>query len=210
MKTVLVIEDEPHMRTNITKLLEMEGYRVLEAPNGRLGVEAARAHIPDIILCDITMPDMDGFTVISIVRSLPSLHAVPFIFLTARGEARDVRTGMSMGADDYLPKPFTAADLLNAIQARLARLQRVHEASLPSFESAKPLEKLGLTPAEAKVLLWMAQGKSNAEIATILTTTVATVKKHAQHIFDKIGVDNRASAMLTAREHLTPQNRAVD
>jgi|APTNR8051073442_1049403.scaffolds.fasta_scaffold04235_5 DNA-binding NarL/FixJ family response regulator len=209
MKTVLVIEDEPHMRTNITKFLQLEGYQVIEAPNGRIGIDAARSHPPDIILCDITMPDMDGFTVISIVRSLPSLHAVPFIFLTARGDARDVRTGMSMGADDYLAKPFTTADLLNAIEARLARIQSVADASQPCFTTAKPLEKLGLTPAEANVLLWMAQGKGNADIAAILNTGVATVKKHAQHIFDKIGVDNRASAMLKAREQLTPQNHSL-
>lgn len=202
MNTVLIIEDEPHMRQNIASLLRLEGYQVLEAPNGRLGAEAARHGAPDIILCDITMPDMDGFTVLSIVRATPSLAAVPFIFLTARGDPKDVRTGMNLGADDYLSKPFTTTDLLSAIESRRNRVQVVQEAVQPTFGSAEPLERLGLTPSEANVLLWMAQGKSNSDIAAIVDTSVATVKKHAQHIFDKLGVDNRASAMLIARDTL--------
>lgn len=202
MKTILIIEDEPNMRHNIATLLKLEGYGVLEAANGRTGVELARAHAPDMILCDITMPDMDGFTAISHIRSTPALDSVPFIFLTARAELKDVRAGMNLGADDYLPKPFTAADLLAAIDARMIRVQSVQDAATPSFDSAEPLERLGLTPAEATVLLWMAQGKSNAAIAAIVSSSVATVKKHAQRIFDKLGVDNRASATLTAREAL--------
>ena len=202
MKTILIIEDEPGMRRNIVTMLKLEGYNVIEAENGRTGVEQALAHTPDMILCDITMPDMDGFTAIARIRETPALHAVPFIFLTARAELKDIRTGMNLGADDYLPKPFTAADLLAAIEARMIRVQNLRSASEPSFDSAEPLEKLGLTPSEAAVLLWMAQGKSNAAIAAIVDASVATVKKHAQHIFDKLGVDNRASASLTARETL--------
>lgn len=79
MKTILIIEDEPHMRQNIATLLKLEDYRVLEAPNGRIGVDVALAERPDIILCDITMPDMDGFTVISIIRGTPTMNTVPFI-----------------------------------------------------------------------------------------------------------------------------------
>jgi DNA-binding NarL/FixJ family response regulator len=205
MKTILVIEDEPDMRQNIVMLLNLEGYEVLEAPNGRIGVDTARAHLPDIILCDITMPDIDGYAVISMIRGIAELRSVPFIFLTARGNPKDVRTGMNLGADDYLPKPFTATDLLTAIETRLNRLQNVQAAAAaaqPSFASAEPLERLGLTPSEATVLLWMAQGKSNADIAAIVDSTIATVKKHAQHVFDKLGVDNRASAMLIARDAL--------
>ena len=203
MKKVLIIEDEPHMRRSIATLLKHEGYQVHEAANGRLGMEAAGQQRPDIILCDITMPDMDGFTVISQIRSTAALNAVPFIFLTARGDPKDVRIGMNLGADDYLPKPFTSNDLLNAISARLHRVQSVQETTQPVFDSAEPLKHLGLTPGQASVLLWMAQGKSNAEIATILDSSLAAVKKHAQHIFDKLGVDNRASAMLIARDALT-------
>ncbi len=205
MKRVLIIEDEPHMRAHIVELLTMEGYSVAQAPNGRAGVDAAIQHQPDVILCDVTMPDMDGFTAITHIRNTPELNAVPFIFLTARGDARDVRTGMNLGADDYLPKPFTTQDLLAAIESRLHRVQKVQSSGQPDFTSATPLEQLRLTPREAVVLLWMAQGKSNADIATIIDSTVGTVKKHAQHIFDKLGVDNRSSAMIIARDVLLKQ-----
>lgn len=205
MQRVLIIEDEPHMREHIAELLELEGYSVLQAPNGRSGVEIASSQLPDIILCDVTMPDMDGFTAITHIRSTAALNAVPFIFLTARGDARDVRTGMNLGADDYLPKPFTTQDLLSAIESRLHRMHKVQTSGQPNFTSAAPLEQLGITPREAQVLLWMAQGKSNADIATIIESSVGTVKKHAQHIFDKLGVDNRSSAMIIARDLLLKQ-----
>ncbi|MFZ4764610.1 MAG: response regulator [Roseimicrobium sp.] len=205
MKTILVIEDEPQMRRNIATLLRLEGYEAIEAANGRLGIEAARANSPDLVLCDISMPDMDGFAVLGHIRETPALSAVPFIFLTARGHAADVRAGMNLGADDYLPKPFTTADLLSAIEVRMNRVRSLQDIAQPNFESAEPLEKLGLTPSEANVLLWMAQGKSNADIALILGCTVGTVKKHAQHIFDKLGLENRAGAMIVARETLTPR-----
>jgi len=203
MKTILIIEDEPQMRKNMAKLLKLEGFRVLEAACGDAGVQAAREHTPDLILCDITMPDMDGFTVLSTIRGTPGRSAMPFVFVTARGDSKDVRNGMNLGADDYLPKPFSAADLLAAIHARLQRVRSVRDSLHPSFASSEPLERLGLTPAEATVLLWLAQGKSNGDIAAIVDATVPTVKKHVQHIFDKLGLENRSSAMLLAREALT-------
>jgi DNA-binding NarL/FixJ family response regulator len=203
MKTILIIEDELQMRRNIVKLLKLEGYHVLEAANGTAGLEIAREHNPDLVLCDVAMPAMDGHAVLGAIRCMPSLQTVPFIFLTARSDPRDVRAGMNMGADDYLPKPFTTNDLLAAIDTRLKHAQRLQHATKPAFDSADPLARLGLTRSEATVLLWIAQGKSNADIAAIVDTTVATVKKHAQHIYDKLGVDNRASAMLIARETLS-------
>ena len=205
MKTILIIEDEPQIRRNIATLLELEGYRILEATNGIQGIEVARQGAPDLILCDITMPDMDGFAVIHVIRSIPALNAVPFIFLTAHSHPSEVRAGMNLGADDYLSKPFTAPHLLGAIESRMHRVKcllHAAQASQPHFESTEPLEELGLTPSEAKVLLWMAQAKSNADIAAILECTVGTVKKHAQRIFDKLGVDNRTAAMIVAREAL--------
>jgi DNA-binding NarL/FixJ family response regulator len=208
--TVLIIEDEVQMRQNIARLLRLEGYHPVEARNGLEGVALAQSVSPGIILCDITMPGLDGFAVLERVRAIPALTTVPFIFLTARGDARDVRAGMNLGADDYLPKPFTVTDLLSAIEARLHRVRHVQEAGQPVFDSAAPLEDLGLTPSEANVLLWMAQGKSNAEIAAIVETTVATVKKHAQRIFDKLGIDNRATAMLIARESLCAGKGRLD
>jgi DNA-binding NarL/FixJ family response regulator len=113
---------------------------------------------------------------------------------------------MNSGADDYLTKPVDIPDLLAAVHARLER-QQVLEATLasgPDFTSSKPLEaKLGLTPREAEVLLWVAQGKSNGDIALILSTSESTIKKHLEHIFEKLSVENRGAAALTAVEALS-------
>jgi DNA-binding NarL/FixJ family response regulator len=197
--TILVIEDEPRTRANLVTILEMEGYRVLVAADGRSGLEQARQHRPDVILCDVMMPELDGYGVLQALREDPATAATPFIFLTAKGERIDVRAGMDRGADDYLTKPASATDLLSAVAARLRReRQRPSPDFRLDFSSAAPLQKLGLTPREAEVLLWVAQGKSNLDIATILGTTENTVKKHLQNLFEKLGVDSRNAATVVA------------
>ena len=196
------------MRENIATILEMEQHAVLEAANGREGIALAREEKPDLILCDVMMPEMDGHGVLRELRKDRTIAGTPFIFLTARGEKRDLREGMNLGADDYLTKPVSASDLLAAVSARLSREQKRSAGFHPDFSSSKPLETLGLTPREAEVLLWVAQGKSNPEVATILGAAENTIKVHLGRIFEKIGADNRHAAGLTALECLTPVARA--
>lgn len=203
MKTILVIEDQPDMRTNIATILSMEGYEVLTAEHGKEGLATAKEDKPDLILCDVMMPEMDGYGVLEGLREDRTVAGTPFIFLTAKGEKRDVRAGMNLGADDYLTKPVAASDLLAAISARLNREALRPQAGFhPDFSSHEPLQELGLTPREAEVLLWVAQGKSNAEISVILGAAEATIKKHLQSIFEKLGVDNRNAAAMQAIEVL--------
>lgn len=123
MKTILVIEDEAEILDNISDLLEGEGYRVVCATTGREGLEEARRREPDLVVCDVMMPEMDGHDVLQEMRSNPTLATIPFIFLTARTTPQDVRTGMNLGADDYLTKPFRATELLDAVASRLSRHQ---------------------------------------------------------------------------------------
>lgn len=203
MKTVLVIEDEPEMRRNITRLLKLEGYDAVAAENGKDGLERAKARKPDLILCDVMMPAMDGHEVLRSLRSDPALRSVPFIFLTAKGEKSDQRGGMNLGADDYLTKPVENDDLLAAVSARLTRAEQTVRAGFaPDFSSSAPLEALGLSPREAEVLLWAAQGKTNPEIATILTISEETVKKHMKEVLGTLGVETRTAATLRALELL--------
>src|SRR6266705_3518214 len=123
MKTkILIIEDEPGIRRGLALTLKSEGYHVTEAENGRAGLEAAGNELPDLVLCDITMPEMDGYAVVEQMRRMPALASTPFIFLTARSEHADVRKGMILGADDYLSKPFTRAELVEAVTVRLKKL----------------------------------------------------------------------------------------
>jgi DNA-binding response OmpR family regulator len=123
MKKILVIEDEMEMRRNLTTILRLEKFIPVAAENGRMGLELAREDKPDLILCDVTMPDLDGHGVLAALRADPTICDVPFIFLTARGEKPDIRAGMSLGADDYLTKPIAKADLLAAIRSRLERVE---------------------------------------------------------------------------------------
>lgn len=201
MITILLIEDNASMRRNIAQILTIEGCRVLSAADGAAGLRMMREIKPDLILCDIMMQGMDGYEILAQVRADPATASLPFIFLTAKGSMLDLRTGMALGADDYLPKPVTSTDLLAAVHARLQRHSQ-QRAFAPSFDDATPLEKLGISPREAEVLLWMAQGKCNGDIATICDISIGTVKKHANHIFEKLGVEGRTSATLRALEAL--------
>src|SRR3954471_8638276 len=140
MKRILVIEDEPEMRRNITILLRHCDYEPLAAENGRAGVETARREKPDLILCDVMMPEMDGYGVIQALQTDALLARIPFIFLTAKGEKEDLRSGMNLGADDYLTKPVANADLVRAIETRLRRSQQQAEREFkPDFSSTEPL-----------------------------------------------------------------------
>ena len=205
MKKILVIEDEPEMRRNLVTILRLEKYHPLAAENGRAGVELARKEKPDLILCDVMMPELDGYGVLDALRSDAGSATIPFIFLTAKGEKPDIRAGMNHGADDYLTKPVAKSDLLAAIRSRLERAaQQAIPEFKPNFDSAKPLEvALGLTPRVAETLLWIAQGKTNGDIASILGISEATVKKHVLEIFSALGVETRTAASLRALEVLS-------
>ncbi len=203
MKKLLVIEDEPAMRQNLADMLEMENYQVFPAANGVDGVTLARAEIPDLILCDIMLPKLDGHGVLNALREHPRTKRIPFIFLTAKGERSDVRSGMDLGADDYLVKPVPRKELLSAIQARLERAERHRAEFRFDYQSAKPLESLGLTSREAEVLFWTAQGKTNAEISVIIGVLPSTTKTHLENIYAKLQVDGRHNATLRALEVLS-------
>ncbi|SRR6266496_6591818 len=209
MKKILLIEDEPEMRRNITALLRYHDYKPVAAGNGREGVDAARREKPDLILCDVMIPELDGYGVLQALQTDASLARIPFIFLTAKGEKDDIRSGMNLGADDYLTKPVANADLVRAIEMRLRRSEQQGKREFkPDFSSSEPLLQLGLTRRAAEALLWLAQGKTNVDIATILGITESTVKKHVQEMFEKLGVETRGSAAVRALEVLNAQPEA--
>ncbi|MEQ1585904.1 MAG: response regulator [Cyclobacteriaceae bacterium] len=120
-RRILVIEDNLEMCENIASILKLANYQVYTANSGRLGIELVQQHQPDLILCDIMMPDLDGYGVLHILNKDPSTANIPFIFLTAKSEHKDFRTGMNLGADDYITKPFDGLELFNAIELRLKK-----------------------------------------------------------------------------------------
>lgn len=125
MKKILVIEDEPAVRANILELLEAEDFDAVGAENGFIGAMWAQEHLPDLIICDVMMPEVDGYEVLSALRQVPATATIPFIFLTAMVDKADIRQGMNLGADDYLTKPFTRAELLGAVSSRFSKQEVV-------------------------------------------------------------------------------------
>lgn len=121
MKTILLIEDDTALRENTAELLELSGYTVFTASNGKIGIEKAKSENPNIIICDIMMPEIDGYGVLENVSSEEKTKHIPFIFLSAKTEHKEIRKGMDLGADDYLTKPFEEQELLSAVESRLAK-----------------------------------------------------------------------------------------
>ena len=123
MQTILLIEDDLALRENTAELLELSNYNVIMAANGAIGIEKAKQHLPDLIVCDIMMPETDGYGVLNAVSTHEKTMHIPFIFLSAITEHKGIRKGMDLGADDYLTKPFEEEELLSAIESRLAKSQ---------------------------------------------------------------------------------------
>lgn len=121
MKKILLIEDNPNVRENTSEILALANYNIITAVNGKIGVDLAQKEKPDLIICDIMMPELDGYGVLHILSKQEETASIPFIFLTAKTEKSDFRKGMNLGADDYLTKPFDDTELLNAIETRLRK-----------------------------------------------------------------------------------------
>lgn len=137
--TILIIEDNRDVRENTSEILELANYNVLTANDGKEGLEIARKNKLDLILCDIMMPELDGYGVLRAIENTPDMAGVPFVFITAKSEAKDFRRGMDLGADDYLTKPFTGNDLLRVVSARIKKNQILKEKFNKNFEDLEGL-----------------------------------------------------------------------
>lgn len=142
LKTILLIEDDTVLRENTAELLELVGYKVLTAPNGKRGITEALREVPDLIICDIMMPEIDGYGVLEALSDHHKTQHIPFIFLSAKTEHKEVRMGMDMGADDYLTKPCEEEELLSAIKSRLAKSTLLNQVSEKQQE-ANPQQEEG-------------------------------------------------------------------
>lgn len=142
MKKVLLIEDNQNIRENTAEILELANYTVFTAENGKDGVEAALREKPDLIICDIMMPVLDGYGVLHMIQKNPAVQNTPFIFLTAKAERNEMRKGMELGADDYLTKPFDGTELLNAVESRIKKMDLLKKELLPGLQGLNELVSL--------------------------------------------------------------------
>ncbi len=146
--TILVIEDDQNVRLPLVDVLEANGYSVLSATNGREGIKIARDEEPDLVISDIMMPEVDGYGVFDALQDDPHTAVIPFIFLTAKTGAADVREGLGLGADDYLTKPFEVKDLLETIRTRMEKYQRITDAAV-TFNEENDYEHIFIKDGES-------------------------------------------------------------
>lgn len=208
MGKLLVIEDELILRENLKELLTIHGYDVDTASDGEEGLHAIKTKNPDLVICDIRMPKINGYELFEEVKNMPESF-MPFLFLSAKVEHGDIRKGMNLGADDYLTKPVNKTDLLSAVETRLKlRSKKLSEISnrshknisekldLSQEESNKILAKL--SKAEIRVLYYVAQEKSTQEIATLINLSPKTVENHRHHISKKLDLKGGHSVLTLA------------
>ena len=193
MHTILIIEDDPSICSNMELILRMEGFEVRTAANGVAGLASISENRPDLVLCDILMPEMDGHMLLDALRNDGALSDTPFIFVTALGGRADVRCGMAAGADDYLAKPFSADELVSAVTGRLHRLEaiRLHSAKTAlKKEHAFLLQRI--SARELEVLLLVGTGATSRNIAEHLGISLRTVEVHRSSLMNKLDVANAA------------------
>lgn len=152
MTKILVIEDETLVRENLLDLLEAEDFQAIGAANGRLGVKLAQEMLPDLIICDVMMPELDGYGVLKTLQQNVATATIPFIFVTAKSDENDLRQGMALGSDDYLTKPYHPRELLQAIMVRLQKQARLQQKTQQQLDSLRTSITLSM-PSELRIPL---------------------------------------------------------
>ncbi len=214
MKRILVVDDDTTLRMALTRYLEKRGYVVQDVSSGVEALQSFEQDPPDLVVSDVMMPEMDGFEFCRRLRATRSGQLVPFIFLSSRGEVEDRVQGHSIGADDYLIKPFEPRELLAKIESQLERSRRIHteivrllqksEGQSTATVEAPPTTTtpipLPLTPAEEKVFWEVIQGYTNKQIGDRLFVSPRTVQTHLSNILSKLQLENRSQLVRFAFE----------
>ncbi|MGV0025879.1 response regulator transcription factor [Phormidesmis priestleyi] len=207
MKKILVVDDDTTLRTALTRYLEKRGYLVQDAASGIEGLTSFEEDPPDLIVSDVLMPEMDGYEFCRRLRATRLGQLIPFIFLSSKGEVEDRVQGHSIGADDYLIKPFEPRELLAKIEAQLERSRRTHSEMVRLMQQSKvappvqpPPVPLPLTPAEEKVFWEVIQGYTNKQIGDHLFVSPRTVQTHLSNILSKLQLENRSQLVRFAFE----------
>lgn len=194
---ILVIDDDKFFGETVSDALNLAGYITFLAQNGIEGLDSVHSFKPDLILCDITMPYLNGLSLTEILRKDSNYDDIPIIFMTALTSPSDVRSGMQLGADDYMTKPFTVNELIATVQARLDRIKKIKLASSDdSAQNQEIVEQLNaLTRSEKTIMKLIASGKTSEEIANIVFTSIKTVENHRHNIAAKLNLKGKNSLL---------------
>jgi DNA-binding NarL/FixJ family response regulator len=207
-KRLLLIDDDPNLILLVKDYLEFRGYEVIPASNGREGLEAMRNFTPDLIICDVMMPEMDGYTFVETIRANTATDWVPVIFLSARGQTADRVRGLTTGADVYMVKPFEPEELVAQVESSLKHTDRLLQMQNVGIQPIMKLDReIDLTPTETKVIQYVAKGMSNREIADSLGVSQRTIESHVSNMLGKTGLHNRTELARWAMESGLGKNR---
>ncbi len=202
-KRLLLIDDDPNLILLVRDYLEFRGYEVITAENGKLAWQVLEQTTPDLIICDIMMPEMDGYAFVDKLRQDSKLKWLPVIFLSAKGQTHDRIKGLNTGADVYIVKPFEPEELVAQVESSLKQAERLLDAAPKGLETEKKLEvseSVELTPTEQRVITLVAQGMGNRDIALQLEVSQRTVESHVSNMLAKTGLHNRTELARWAIE----------
>lgn len=211
MYSILIIEYDTSNLSMMETILQMEGFDVTTASDGKSGLASLRQKRPDLVLCDIMMPEMDGHSVLEVLKSEDAYAKIPFIFVTAMGGRVDMRRGMSAGADDYLSKPFSAVELIASVTARIRRHEMINlHYATSAFQEEQVILSTRVTKREREVLLMVGQGITSRKIAEKLGVALKTVEVHRTNLMNKLDASNAATlarwAVIAELMEKTPVN----
>lgn len=202
-KRLLLIDDDPNLILLVKDYLEFRGYEVVTAGNGREALEVLEQEIPDMIICDVMMPEMDGFAFVQHVREDPRTSWIPVLFLSAKGQSQDRVKGLNTGADVYMVKPFEPEELVAQVESSLKQSKRLLDRPTKGAEALPKIHvppTVELTPTELKVVQYVSQGMANREIAEEMNVSQRTIESHVSNMLGKTGLHNRTELARWAIE----------
>ncbi len=202
-KRLLLIDDDPNLILLVKDYLEFRGYEVITAGNGREALEVLEQEIPDMIICDVMMPEMDGIAFVQHVREDPRTNWIPVLFLSAKGQSQDRVKGLNTGADVYMVKPFEPEELVAQVESSLKQSKRLLDRPAKGTDSGPKIHvppTVELTPTELKVVQYVSQGMANREIAEEMNVSQRTIESHVSNMLGKTGLHNRTELARWAIE----------
>ncbi|MGL5194154.1 MAG: response regulator transcription factor [Chroococcales cyanobacterium] len=202
-KRLLLIDDDPNLILLVKDYLEFRGYEVTTAENGREALEILEKEMPDMIICDVMMPEMDGYAFVEQVRKDSRTNWIPVLFLSAKGQSQDRVKGLNTGADVYMVKPFEPEELVSQVEASLKQAGRLLQHQLKLGTNGPKIKvpfDVELTPTETKVVQFVARGMANREIAEAMKVSQRTIESHVSNMLAKTGLHNRTELARWAIE----------
>lgn len=202
-RRLLLIDDDPNLILLVKDYLEFRGYEVITAENGREALDILEKENPDMIICDVMMPEMDGYSFVKHVRENPRTNWIPVLFLSAKGQSQDRVKGLNTGADVYMVKPFEPEELVAQVESSLKQSDRLRQHQAKTAESGPKIQvpfDVELTPTELKVVQLVARGMANREIAEAMNVSQRTIESHVSNMLGKTSLHNRTELARWAIE----------